>query len=360
MSKIVEILVATATSGSAIALVALGINMIFATTRIVNFAQGGIIVAAGYLAYLLTDKNHMGMNVWLALGLVLLVGVILGVITDVFAIAPLGGFSARDNFGWLVMAISMVLLILFWFFVPEGPFQTVMMGVSVLGFAFGLGLEVMRTPAAAKFDPNRNLGWIISTFVLGVTLLPGIISATISADTQKIPDLVPGTITTVGTTPITYAQIMLVAVSVGLMLGIEALLSRTMLGRSFHAVSQDRQTASLMGINTGRVVLISFAMAGFLAAVAALLIAPTQNVKMENSLLLSFGSLIAAVIGGLGSTRGAIVGAYGVAFVQAAFLSVVGGDAGAGLGQFFVLVAMMVILVVKPSGLFGRIVVEKV
>lgn len=138
-----------------------------------------------------------------------------------------------------------------------------------------------------------------------------------------------------------------------------------MLGRSFHAVSQDRTTASLMGINTGRIVLISFAIAGLLAAVTAVLIAPTQFIKEENSILLSFSALIGAVLGGLGSTRGAIVGSFVVVFVQtfcATLLPLVGftADDAARAGDLVVFVGLLVLLGVKPSGLYGRAAVEKV
>lgn len=362
MNEIMQILVVTATKGASVALVALGINIIFATTRIVNFAQGGTIVAAGYIAFLFAAPDQLGLNVWVAFVLTMLVGVGIGVFIDVFAIAPLGGFKARENTGWLVMAVSLVLLIVFWFVVPVTALQI----LCALAFAVGLGLEVVRTPAAAKFDPNKNLGWIISTFALGVTFMPAIISAAIATGPQRIPDLIPGTLATIAGVPITYGDLLLVVVAVGLMLGIELLLARTMLGRSFHAVSQDRTTASLMGINTGRIVLISFAIAGLLAAVTAVLIAPTQFIKEENSILLSFSALIGAVFGGLGSTRGAIVGSFVVVFVQtfcATLLPPLVGmsadDAGRA-GDLVVFVGLLVVLGVKPSGLYGRIAVEKV
>ena len=142
----------------------------------------------------------------IAFVITIVVGIGIGVFIDVFAIAPLGGFSARENTGWLVMALSLVLLIVFWFVVPVTALQI----LCALGFAVGFGLEVLRTPAAAKFDPNKNLGWIISTFALGVTFMPAIISASIATGPQRIPDLIPGTLVTIGGVPITYGDLLLV------------------------------------------------------------------------------------------------------------------------------------------------------
>ena len=88
--------------------------------------------------------------------------------------------------------------------------------------------------------------------------------------------------------------------------------SRTMLGKAFRAVAQDRQAASLMGINTSAVVRMTFALAGAVAAIGAVLLAPKLFVKLENGILLGIQAFIAAVLGGLGSTRGAVVGGYAI------------------------------------------------
>lgn len=352
MGDIVSVLVTGLTTGSTIALVALGINIIFATTRIVNFAQGGIVVAAGYMAFVFTAPDRLGLNVWLAFVLVVVVGIVLGVFVDLWGISPLGGFRAADNPGWVLMTVSLILVIGAWA-IWSAPF---LIYIGVLGLFAGLLWEFFRAAPSGKFDPQTNISWIITTFAIGTLLIPAVVSKAITSSSEKIPDLVGGVATRAAAVPITWSDVFIVVFAIGLMVLIELFLNRTMTGRAFHAVSQDRQTASLMGINVSRVVIMAFAIAGALGAIAAVLIAPKLFVKLENSLTLAFAALIAAVLGGLGSTRGAVVGAYIVAFVQAIATIYISAEA----GDIIVFAGLLVVLALRPTGLFGRAAVEKV
>lgn len=352
MSDLVQVLVAGLTTGSTIALIALGINIIFATTRIVNFAQGGIVVAAGYLAFLFTSPEHMGLSVWVAFILIVVAGVVIGIAIDLWGISPLGGFSARENPGWVLMTVSLVSVVVAWavWAVP------IVVYLGVIGMLAGLAWEFFRASPSGRFDPNTNISWIITTFALGTLLIPAIISKAITSSSEKIPDLVGGVATKAAGVPITWSDAFIVAFAIGLMIGIELLLDKTIVGRAFHAVSQDRQTASLMGINVSRIVIMAFAIAGALGAIASVLIAPKLFVKLENSFTLAFAALIAAVLGGLGSTRGAVVGAYVVAFVQAFAVVFISNEA----GDVIVFLGLLIVLALRPTGLFGRAAVEKV
>ena len=352
MKDIVQILVATLTSGSAIALIAIGINIIFSTTRIVNFAQGGIVVAAGYAAFVFSDPKRFGLNVWLALGIVLVIGVFIGIFVQQWGISGLGGFSIAENPGWFVITVSMAVTVVFWVLFPV-PLLAL---VGVVGILAGVVLGLVKPSPLGKFDPATNVGWIITTFALGFLFIPDVVSKAISRSSEKIPDLVGGDAFQILGVPITPNDVLVVVVAVAVMIGIELLLSKTMLGRAFNAVSQDRTTASLMGINTGQVVILSFAIAGALGALASVLIAPKQFVKLENSILLSFSALIAAVLGGLGSTKGAVAGAFLSALVLESMTVVVGAE----YAQALLFVVVLIILRVKPAGLFGRVAVEKV
>lgn len=352
MGDIVQVLVTGLTTGSTIALVALGINIIFATTRIVNFAQGGIVVAAGYVAFVFTAPDRLGLNVWVAFVLVIVVGIVLGVFIDLWGISPLGGFSASENPGWIVMTFSIIAL------TAGGAVWDVpvVVALGAIGLLAGLLWEFFRAAPSGRFDPTTNISWIITTFAIGIFLIPAVVSKAITSSSEKIPDLVGGVATSVAGSPITWSDVFIVLFAIGLMVGIELLLSKTMIGRAFAAVSQDRQTASLMGVNVSRIVIFAFAIAGALGAIASILIAPKLFVKLENSLTLAFAALIGAVLGGLGSTRGAVVGAYIVAFVQA--LSAI--YLGAVYGDIIVFVGLLFVLALKPTGLFGRVAVEKV
>jgi branched-chain amino acid transport system permease protein len=152
-------------------------------------------------------------------------------------------------------------------------------------------------------------------------------------------------------------DVLIVVSALAVMVGIEVVQTRTMAGRALRAVSQDRPAASLMGINANRVVMGSFAVAGALAAFGAVLLAPRLFVKFDNGLLLGVQAFVAAVIGGLGSTRGAVLGGYVLGFVGGT-LRVVSASG----GQYEPLVVFLVfllVLVIRPNGLLGMPSVEK-
>jgi branched-chain amino acid transport system permease protein len=154
------------------------------------------------------------------------------------------------------------------------------------------------------------------------------------------------------------SDVVLVAIAVLVVVGLELLQSHTRFGLAFRAVAQDRPAASLMGINPTTMILLAFFLAGALAGLAGILVAPRLGIRFNIALNLGVAGFVAAVIGGLGSPRGAIVGGLLIGLVE----GVVGvlsdrPDAYRPLAVFLVFV---VILALRPTGLFGRRIEEKV
>lgn len=298
MSDLVQIVVYGLTVGSVLALVALGYNLVFATSRVVNFAQGSMLVVGGFVAFAFT---RAGVPVWGALPLATIVGGLIGVAVDMFAIRPL-----KD------------------------------------------------------FDPGTSVGWILTTFSAGLVCLD-VIKLTIGAEPRTIPNLVNSVFgwkgSTVSGIPIVPSDVLIVVSALTLMVVGEFVQRKTMAGRALRAVSQDRTAASLMGINPRRMVTISFAIAGAIGALGAVLLAPRLFVKFDNGLMLGLQAFVAAVIGGLGSTRGAVVGGFVLGFVGG--LLRVMSSTGGQIEPLIVFVVFLAVLVVRPTGLLGLPVVEK-
>lgn len=299
MSDLMQILSYGLTVGSVIALVALGYSLVFSTTRIVNFAQGAMLAVAGFITFALVRS---GLNIWLAFALAVACSAAVGVVFEVIAIRPLG-----------------------------------------------------------KFDPTTNVGWILTTFAVGL-MAQDIIKLTVGAEPRAIPALVDSVFgwdgSVVAGVAVSPNDVLVVVTTIAIMVAVEVFQSRTMSGRALRAVAQDRQTASLMGINTEAMVMFTFAAAGALAAVGAVLLAPRLDIKFENGLLLGVQAFVAAVLGGLGSTRGAIVGGYALGFTGATVR--VMSDTGSRLEPLVVFALFLVVLVARPQGLFGAPAVDKV
>ena len=299
MTKAVQILVSGLTVGSVIALVAFGYNLVFASTRIVNFAQGSMLVIAGYVAFAIVRE---GVPIWAAFLASVVVALGVGGLIEIVAIKPLGGF-----------------------------------------------------------DPSTNVGWILTTFGVGLIAID-VIKRTIGAEPRRIPPLIGSIfgwrVAKVSGVAVTVPDVVLVVTALALVVSLELLQHRTALGRAFRAVSQDRQIAGLMGINTEATVMITFAIAGALAAVGAVLIAPIQFVKLDNGVNLGLQAFIAAVLGGLGSTKGAVAGGYVIGFTGAIVGTVT--SEGGSWTPVVVFIVFLLVLVVRPSGIFGSPAIEKV
>ena len=107
MTDLVQILVSGLTVGSVIALVAFGYNLVFASTRIVNFAQGSMLVVAGYVAFAVT---RAGVPLWGAFIISILVSLGVGVLVEIVAIKPLGRFDPSTNVGWILTTFGVGLI----------------------------------------------------------------------------------------------------------------------------------------------------------------------------------------------------------------------------------------------------------
>ena len=299
MTNLVQIIVSTLTVGSVLALVAMGYNLVFSSTRVVNFAQGSMLVIAGFIAYAMTRS---GIPIWMA-------------------------------FVWTV----------------------------IFSAAIGVAIELVAIRPLGKFDPTTNVAWILTTFSIGLVAID-LIRVTVDAAAHPLPALVGSvggwTGSRVSGVAITPTDGLIVVAALSLMVGLELMQTRTMAGRAFRAVAQDKQAASLMGINTTVVVRATFALAGALAAIGAVLLAPKLFVKLENGVILGFQAFIAAVLGGLGSVRGAVAGGYAIALTSAIVKTM--SATSARFEPIVIFALFLLVLVVRPAGIFGTPAIEKV
>lgn len=132
-------------------------------------------------------------------------------------------------------------------------------------------------------------------------------------------------------------------------------LTRTKFGIAARATAADRETARLMGINTTRMNMLSFFIAGTLAALAGILLAPVTFLTATIGLPLGLKGFVAALVGGLGSMPGAVIGGLVLGLTE----TVVGAHIDANYRESIAFVLMIVILLVRPYGIFGEEGVEE-
>ena len=173
---------------------------------------------------------------------------------------------------------------------------------------------------------------------------------------RAAPALIPGYLEVLGVR-ITNQQLLSVGIVLVVLVCVWALLLRTKLGLAIRATAQDAEIANLMGISVSRVLLITMGIAAALAAVSGVVVAPLWVVYPYMWLSPLVMVMAIVTLGGLGSIKGSVIGAFIIAFVETLVVFLV--PAGAFLKLAFALLAMVIILVVRPEGLFGVIFEEE-
>lgn len=171
-----------------------------------------------------------------------------------------------------------------------------------------------------------------------------------SSEPLGAPSFVTGYLEILGV-KVSYQHLLTFGIALVVLVGVWALLSKTRLGVAIRATAQDSEVANLMGINVRRILLITMGLAATLAAIAGIVVAPTMTLepRMWTSPLVMIMAIV--VLGGLGSVKGSFVGAFLIGFVEVLVVFLMPG--GAFLKGAFALLVMVIILLVRPEGLFG-------
>lgn len=159
-----------------------------------------------------------------------------------------------------------------------------------------------------------------------------------------------------GDLTITTMQILAIGTSFTLMGGLFLFLRKTKLGRAIRAVADNRQAASIVGINPAKITTLIFAIGNLLAAIAGMFIAYEYSIYPALGTPLIVKAFVPVIFGGVGSTVGAIIGAFAVGIVENLGIGITVGSHSvpAGFKDAFAFLILIIILFVKPGGLFGE------
>ncbi len=192
----------------------------------------------------------------------------------------------------------------------------------------------------------------ISSFItaLGVLLIleNGMI-AIWGPQAQRIVNPYPDIIEILGIT-LTQQRLLVIVVAFALIVLLQLFIKKTTVGSTIEAVAQNREGARLVGINVNRVTAMTFAISTGLASIAACLIAPIFVLTPNMGDMVNLKAFVIVILGGLGSFPGAIVGGLILGLIEA----LGGGYVSAAYKDVFAFGALVLILAIKPSGLFGK------
>ena len=284
--------------GSLYALVALGYTLIYGILELLNFAHGDVYMVGAFLA----------------------AGAAALLVHNEVAAVPAG------------LVVGIMLLV-------------------AMGGAGGLGVAIERVAYRPLRNANRLAPLITA---IGVSLfLESAVQVWVSPAPVGVQTyaLVPQTVLRLGSLETPLTGLMLFVVAVALMVALDVFIFRTQFGSAMRATAQDREAATFMGIDVDRVIMITFFIASALAGMAGLLFGLRYaTVNFFMGYLLGIKAFTAAVIGGIGNIRGAMVGGLLLGVLE----NMVGGFISTQFQDTFVFLALILVLLVRPQGLFGQ------
>jgi branched-chain amino acid transport system permease protein len=190
---------------------------------------------------------------------------------------------------------------------------------------------------------------VIATFGVGLAILEFFRYLGFTGFEYTIPVFSDGSIV-IGNTYIDHQRLWIVGVGIALAVGLYLFTHHSRLGLAFRGIAQDERTALCLGINSDRIAGISVALGAGLAATAAVLVLPRGTISVNEGYDVLINAMAVCIVGGLGSTVGMVVASFLIGYAQMITDSFLGPH-----WKIIVsLAAILIILVFKPSGLFGK------
>ena len=225
----------------------------------------------------------------------------------------------------------------------------------VLLFGLLQGAVVERLGVRRAIAMKSESGWIMATIALGI-IFKNLAENIWGRDALKFPSPLPETAIDVAGVRVQPMELAIVVGALLLMLAVELFNRRSIFGKAVVATANDRDAAGLMGVNTGLVITFSYALSSMTAAFAGVLIAPITLTGPQMGAVLGLKAFAVAIIGGLNSGFGVIVGGLLLGVIE----TLTGFYLSTGYKDVPGLVLLLLVLSFKPSGLFGKRTIRKV
>jgi len=281
--------------GSFYALIALGYTLVYGVLLLINFAHGDIFMVGAYIAF--------------------------------FTATALLGFL--DFAPWMVLALT----------VPLTMILTAGVGVTIERIAY----RPLRRKGA------HRLYVVITALMTGLILENGNL-ALLGASRKKFPELLDKVVYTFGNVSVTNLKIIVIFAAIAVFLLLQFIVTKTKIGMAMRGISYDKFAIPLMGIPIDSVIVFTFVLGSGMAGLAGLLFAMSYPIlEPYMGALIGWKAFIAAVVGGIGDIRGAFIGGFLLGFIEVGVVALFPST----FRDLFAFSILLVILWVKPTGIFG-------
>jgi branched-chain amino acid transport system permease protein len=293
IDTVIQQLLNAAQLGALYALIALGYTMVYGTIRLINFAHGDIFMLGGYIGFLL--------------------------------VTYMSGMP-------LVIMMPLAMLI------------TALVGVLIERVAY------------RRLRNAQRMSLIITALGVGI-FLENLVRLVVGPTTRQLPAQLPHKVVKLfNGVVVTEDKILIIFISLALMVVLWLFVNKTLLGTAMRAVADNKDAVQLMGINLNLVIAVTFAIGSALAAAGGIFFGQAYSIDPYIGIDLGWKAFIAAVIGGIGSIEGAVLGSFllaGVEVLTVAYLS-------SNMKNGIAFGLLILLLLVRPNGIMGRPELRKV
>jgi len=196
---------------------------------------------------------------------------------------------------------------------------------------------------------GMEISEIIASYAIALAILEGLRWGGFRGMTYTLPVFIEGSMT-IGGIPVDYQRILVVAIGAAMVAALWLFTHYTRVGLALKGMAQDERAALMLGIDSDLMAVVAMGMGSMLAAFAAILLLPLGNIVVESGYNVLILAIAVCIVGGLGSWMGAVLAAFLIGFAQ--ILTVV--YLGAHYQMMVALLAIILTLILKPSGLFGQ------
>ncbi|MGI6090853.1 MAG: branched-chain amino acid ABC transporter permease [Saccharofermentanales bacterium] len=286
-------------TGSFYALISLGYSMVYGIIKLLNFAHGDVYMVGAFIGF-----------------------------------AVFGAVSGALGTGWLSIILAML---------------------AAMFLCGALGFLIQRVAYRPLLDAPR-LSLLITAIGMSLILYNAVMVITNGEFMFFIHGVDPTAGISFGNITITWIQLILLGITAALMIVLTWFISTTIWGKAMRAIALDKPTCRLMGINVNKIIGLTFFIGSALAAVAGVMHCVYYgNIQYFMGYIMGMKAFTAAVIGGIGSLPGAMLGGILLGLLEAAGTQVFGSS----WKDVFAFVLLILMLIFKPTGLLGKTEVER-
>ena len=293
LATVIQQLLNAAQLGAVYALIALGYTMVYGTIRLINFAHGDIFMLGGFIGFLLVT---------------------------------------------LIPGLPVFVMI------PAAMLLTALVGVLIERVAY------------RKLRNAQRMSLVITALGVGI-FLENLVRLIVGPQARQIPAQLPNkALKFANGVVITEDKILIIVISLLLMVILWLFVNKTLIGTAMRAVADNKDAVQLMGVNLNLVISTTFAVGSALAAAGGIFFGQAYSLDPYMGIDLGWKAFIAAVIGGIGSIEGAVLGSFllaGVEVLTVAYLS-------SNLKNGIAFGLLIVLLLIRPNGIMGRAELKKV